>query len=177
MKLIQEMSQVELAAYVQSHLYQRGIEVILSGGASVAYYCFDRYVSMDIDLVNMYFASMDKLTEGMADLGFSEKGRYFIHPDTAFWVEFPPGPLSVGQEAVQQIDLVPLSTGILRVISSTDCVKDRILAYVYWKDEQALVQAKWVIEKQSIVWSELERWAKAEFDSEQWKDVFRRLAE
>jgi hypothetical protein len=34
MKTISKMTQVELAAYVQSHLLKKGITVILSGGAA-----------------------------------------------------------------------------------------------------------------------------------------------
>jgi hypothetical protein len=36
MKNIKRMSAIELAAYIQSHLRQAGIEVVLSGCASVS---------------------------------------------------------------------------------------------------------------------------------------------
>lgn len=51
MKTVNKMTQAELAAYVQSHLQTKGISVILSGGAPVAIYSENKYVSADIDLV------------------------------------------------------------------------------------------------------------------------------
>jgi len=46
MKTINKMTQVELAvAYIQSHLQTKGISVILSGGAAVAIYTENKYVS------------------------------------------------------------------------------------------------------------------------------------
>lgn len=159
MKSIRSMSQSELAAYVQTHLRSAGIDVVLSGGASVAYYSEYRYVSLDIDLVNQYFANRSKLTGLMIELGFIEEGRYFTHPESEYWVEFPSGPLAVGREPVKEIRSVTLSTGVLRVISPTDCIKDRLLAYFYWDDLQCLEQAALIADIQQVDWSELERWA------------------
>ena len=86
------MTQGELAAFVQSHLREKGIDVVLSGGASVSIYSSNRYVSLDLDLVNPYFAKRRALRETMQEIGFHEEGRHFKHPDTQFFVEFPPGP-------------------------------------------------------------------------------------
>ncbi len=77
----------------------------------------------------------------MEEIGFHEHGRYFAHPDTKHIIEFPPGPLSVGQEPVKQIKKIKLTTGILRVISPTDCVKDRLAGFYFWGDQQSLTQA------------------------------------
>ena len=85
----------------------------------------------------------------MKEIDFSEKNRYFIHPDTKHIVEFPPGPLSVGEEPVKRIIEIKFSTGLLRVISETDCVKDRLAAYYFWNDQQSLAQAILVAKKRS----------------------------
>lgn len=39
MKPILQMTQIELAAYVHDHLRQQGIDVVLSGGSVVSFYC------------------------------------------------------------------------------------------------------------------------------------------
>jgi len=65
MKSIKEMTQGELAALVQSNLREKGIDVVLSGGASVSIYSSNRYVSLDLDLVNPYFAKRRALRETM----------------------------------------------------------------------------------------------------------------
>ncbi|GAB4538613.1 MAG: hypothetical protein Fur002_02340 [Anaerolineales bacterium] len=98
----------------------------------------------------------------MSQLGFIEHGRRFVHPDTEFIVEFPDGPLSVGEEPVKEVAKVKLSTGILRVISATDCVKDRLCAYYFWNDHQGLQQAVLVAQNNTIDFREVERWSKSE---------------
>ncbi len=55
MKKITNMSQVELAAYVQDALQAEGIQVVLSGGSAVSFYSSDKYVSKDLDLINTSF--------------------------------------------------------------------------------------------------------------------------
>ena len=141
MKRIKNMSQVELAAYIQGSLQANGIEVVLSGGSAVSFYSSNKYVSKDLDLINTGFARRSKIKLVMENLGFKEKGRYFVHPETTFFVEFPDGPLSVGEEPVKEISKFELTTGTLKVLSATDCVKDRLCAFYFWNDLQGLEQA------------------------------------
>jgi hypothetical protein len=159
-KSISRMTQAELAAYVQSHLRTKGINVVLSGGAAVAIYTANKYVSADIDLVDINYVARKRLTEAMLGIGFGEKNRYFIHPGTNHIVEFPPGPLSVGEEPVKRINEMKFSTGILRIISATDCVKDRLAAYYFWNDRQSLAQAILVAENSRVSISEIKRWSR-----------------
>jgi hypothetical protein len=149
MKSISRMTQAELAAYVQSHLRKKGITVILSGGAAVAIYTVNKYVSVDIDLIDVYFADRKKIIAAMEEIGFSETNRYFIHPDTKHIVEF--------------------STGILRVISPTDCVKDRLAAYYFWNDQQSLAQAKLVAKHNRISINEIKRWSQTTGNMKEFK--------
>ena len=174
MKSIKEMTQGELAAFVQSHLREKGIDVVLSGGAAVSIYSSNRYISLDLDLVNRYFAKRRPLRETMQEIGFHEEGRYFKHPDPQFFVEFPPGPLAVGAEPVKQINELKLSTGMLRIISPTDCVKDRLAAYYHWDDRQCLEQAVLVATDNKVDLDEIERWSSHEGKLNQFRE-FRRL--
>jgi hypothetical protein len=98
----------------------------------------------------------------MEELGFYEEGRHFIHSDTQFMVEFPPGPLTIGDEPVKQIEELEFPTGTLKVISPTDCVKDRLAAYYHWGDRQCLSQAILVAHTQQIDFEEVRRWSNAE---------------
>lgn len=133
---ISQMTQIELAAFVQSHLQKHQIDVVLSGGAAVGYYSRNKYISVDLDLVNTLSTPRKFLVQAMGEIGFSEENRYFIHPETKFMIEFPPGPLSIGAEPVIRIDLIEVSSGLLRIISATDCVKDRLSAFYHWGDRQ-----------------------------------------
>ena len=162
MKQIKEMSQVELAAYIQASLVPEGVDAVLSGGSAVSFYSSDKYVSKDLDLINTNFARRSTIKSVMERLGFQEQGRYFLHPDTKFFMEFPDGPLSVGEESVKEISEFELATGTLRVVSATDCVKDRLCAFYFWNDRQGLEQAVFVAESQKVDLNEIKRWSKVE---------------
>ncbi|NOH01403.1 MAG: hypothetical protein HND47_05210 [Chloroflexi bacterium] len=169
MKKIKNMSQVELAAYVQDSLQADGIQVVLSGGSAVSFYSSDKYVSKDLDLINTSFSRRSKIKAVMDKLGFHEQGRYFIHPETTFFIEFPDGPLSVGEEPVKEISEFALATGTLRVLSPTDCVKDRLCAFYFWNDLQGLEQAILVTKSQKVDMKEIKRWSKVEGKEKEFK--------
>jgi hypothetical protein len=166
MKAISQMSLGELAAYVCSHLDGRGIKVVLSGGGCVAIYASDKYSSMDLDFIDRLHATRRKLKEVLSEIGFTEQNRYFTHPDTPFFLEFPSGPLAVGSEPVAVVEELHLETGSLRLLSPTDCVKDRLAAFYYWNDRQCLQQAIWVALARQVDWEEIERWSRVEGEME-----------
>jgi hypothetical protein len=159
---IKSMSQAELAAYIQDSLQEEGISVVLSGGSAVSFYSSDKYVSKDLDLINVNFTKRSKIKFVMQKLGFREQGRYFVSPETEIFIEFPNGPLSVGEEPVKEVREFKLTTGTLRVVSATDCVKDRLCAFYFWNDQQGLAQAVLVSESQKVDLEEIERWSKVE---------------
>jgi hypothetical protein len=175
MKSIKEMTQGELAAFVQSHLRKKGIDAVLSGGACVSIYSSNRYVSLDLDLVNSWFAKRRVLRETMQEIGFHEEGRHFTHPDAQFFVEFPPGPLAVGTEPVKQVDELEFSTGVLRIISPTDCIKDRLAGYYHWDDLQCLEQATLVAQANKIDLVEIERWSVIEGKLDEFRRIRNKL--
>lgn len=169
------MTVAELAGYVATHLRTKGIDVVLSGGSCVMIYSNGKYVSMDLDLVNTRFARASMIGTAMSELGFREQNRYFRHPETEWMVEFPPGPLGVGEEPVGQIDEMKLATGILRILSPTDCVKDRLTWYYHSQDLQCLEQAILVAGAQQVNVNEIERWSRAEGKLANFRDIADRL--
>lgn len=162
MKPVAEMSQIELTAFVQSFLETEKIHVVLSGGAATGFYSQNIYISADIDLVDEYLVDRKRIEKAMNKLGFIEKGRYFVHPDSGHIIEFPPGPLTVGLEPVRDVVQINLDTGLLRIISATDCVKDRLAAFYHWNDQQCLFQARLVTKHADVNLAEVERWSDKE---------------
>jgi hypothetical protein len=162
-KPVRDMTIAELAAFVSTHLQHRGIDVVLSGGACVAIYSQGAYVSRDLDFIETRFTKRQALRAALAEIGFFERHRYFIHPDTDFFLEFPAGPLAVGGEPVREINTLVLSTGTLKLISPTDSVKDRLAAYYFWDDRQSLQQAILIVQANENVnlW-EIEKWSQKE---------------
>jgi len=84
-----------------------------------------RYQSFDLDFVENIPTSRKRIKHVLVEIGFIEKNRYFVHPDTDFFVDFPAGPLAVGSEPVRKIQEIAFPTGRLALLSPTDCVKDR----------------------------------------------------
>lgn len=91
-----------------------------------------------------------RLREVMKEIDFLEDGRYFKHAETKLFIEFPRGPPSVGEEPVGEIIERHEITGILKIISPTDCVKDRLTWYYHDKDRQCLDQAVLVAQDHQI---------------------------
>ncbi|OVE75562.1 hypothetical protein BVX97_04025 [bacterium E08(2017)] len=175
MRSIAEMTRLQLAALISSAFQKENINVVLSGGSCVSIYSDDKYVSMDLDFVNAAFTKRDKIIAVMKSLGFHEKNRYFRHSDTDLLVEFPPGPLGVGQEPVKQVDEIKTETGILRIISPTDCVKDRLTWVYHDNDTECLRQAILVAQNNKVDIEEIERWSKNEGKLEQFKQIQEQL--
>jgi hypothetical protein len=171
-KSISEMTQPELGAFIQTHLRNNGIDVVLSGGAAVSIHSVGKYVSKDLDMVGVYSPRRRAIATALQEIGFEEqKTRYFKHPESEHIVEFPAGPLSVGGEPVRQIDEIEYSTGILRIVSPTDCVKDRLAAYYHWGDRQSLTQAVLVAGENEIDLDEIKRWSQAEGSLNKFKEI------
>jgi hypothetical protein len=156
------MSQAELTAHVQGALRKVGIETVLSGGSCVSVWSENAYVSNDIDLIVDGFSWRTKLRAAMLDMGFIERKRHFVHPRSNWFVEFPNGPLAVGEERPKVITEIRLRTGILRLLSPTDCVKDRLSWWIHGRDRHSLEQAIAVIDHADVDLEELRRWVRGE---------------
>jgi len=175
-KEISDMTLGELAAFVCSHLRKQGIGAVLSGGGCVSIYTTNRYQSYDLDFIQPV-TNRKRIREALAEIGFHEEHRYFKHPATEFWVEFPPGPLAVGDEPVKEIVQREFSTGELYLISPTDCVKDRLAGYYHWEDRQCLEQALLVAECNGVDLEELGRWSRHEAKEEAFVRILPRFQE
>lgn len=162
MKPIAEMNIGELAAHIAEHLQQHGIKVVLTGGSCVSIYTNNRYQSYDLDFIEEGRAARKKLIEILGKLGFTERDRYFIHPETPYFIEFPAGPLAIGDEPVREVVELRFETGGLRLLSATDCVKDRLAHYYHWKDRQCLEQAVMVAAEAEVDLAEVSRWSRKE---------------
>lgn len=162
MKSVADMSIEELAGLVCATLENAGITTTLTGGACVAIWSGGSYASRDLDFIEEGPVPRRQVKGVLAKIGFKEKDRYFVHPETEFFVEFPTGPLTVGDERVHTVATRDTGVGLLRLLSPTDCVKDRLAAFFHWNDTMALEQALLVAKEQPIDVADLRRWANLE---------------
>lgn len=143
-----------------ARLDAHGVTVVLSGGAAASIYAPNTFASLDLDFINTGLAA--RVAPAMEALGFEKKQRHWIHPDTQFWVEFPAGPVTVGEETLHDFASRETVVGTLRILSPTDCVKDRLAWFFYDDDPQGFEQALAVAQAHPVDLRELERWAKVE---------------
>lgn len=149
----------ELAAYIAEHLRSKGIETVLVGGACISIYSANEYSSFDLDFIITGSSTRKTVRAALFEINFTEENRYFINPQTPFFVEFPSGPLAIGDEPPSEISTLCFSTGNLRLLSPTDCVKDRLAAFYHWKDQQSLEQAILIARDFNIDIEEVRRWS------------------
>ena len=158
----------ELAAIVSEALSATGIVATLSGGGAVSIYTENRYESEDLDFVTT--ALLEELKVVLEPLGFAHTGNprlsVFEHPDSPWYLEFPPAPLSFGGTYIDATQCAVYSTpvGDIRVITATHSVMDRLIAAAAWQDPPSLEQALMVARHQEdrIDWSEISQWIAAE---------------
>ena len=159
----------ELAGFVSSHFRKHNIDAVLSGGACVCVYSENRYVSYDLDYVT--FATIGEVKAVLSRLGYEKgRGRHFEHPECSFVIDLLPGPVSIGSECpIARFSTIKTKWGPVRLLRSTDCVKDRLAAYFHWNDPQALEQAVLVAKSRKIDLQEVKKWAMNEGAREKYR--------
>jgi hypothetical protein len=149
----------DLGALVADASKTAGIEIVLSGGACVSLYTKNKYESFDLDFVLMSQADRKKIGPVLEALGFRKEGRHYRHPETPYVVEFLSPPLSVGEEPVREVREIRRGKRTLRLLSPTDCVKDRLAAFYHWGDMTSLAQAVLVCKDAEVDLREVRRWS------------------
>jgi len=166
----------DLAIFISDYLRKNDIDTVLSGGACVSIYTDNKYISYDLDFVLTSSDDQKKVKEVLTEIGFYEENRYFKHKDTEYFLDFVSPPPSVGEEPVKEISEIKKGNRTLRLLSETDCVKDRLAAYYHWGDRQALEQAILVCRDNLVDFKEVERWSRNEGMIDKYK-IFKELVE
>jgi hypothetical protein len=174
---LSDLSIRELAALICDTLKKEGLQATLSGGACAEIYSDSRYVTGDLDfVVNYIWPKNDEiLSKVMGNLGFDRKGRLFSNKSVKYFVEFPPGPLSIGEEYKIQPVEITLKTGSLSLLSPTDSLKDRLTGYFYGNDNQCLEQAVMIYNMNEVNIENIRKWAAIENQPEKFRNFLRRI--
>lgn len=149
----------ELWKFVAYHLAKEGIECVLVGGAVVAIYSKGTYRSGDLDLI-VERQSLEKAQLVLEELGFEKiRGRHFEHPECShLTIEFPPGPISIGDDFKIKPDEVKVSRKTIKILSPTDCIRDRLASYIHFRARECLDQAVLVAKNQPFNLKKVREW-------------------
>jgi hypothetical protein len=127
-----------VAAEVANVLEKAGIRAVLTGGACASIHTSGRFQSSDLDFILQEGVSRARLDAAMATAGFRRQKDRYVHPLARFYVEFPRGPLAVGRDyAIRPIER-RVGKLVIRSLSPTDSCRDRLAAFLYWRDRQSL---------------------------------------
>ena len=163
---INALSRAELAALVVKTLAARSIDVVLVGGSCVCLYTNERFGSFDLDFIDLSYSRTRKIAGVLGDIGFHSEGasRYFERNGCQWSLEFPSAPLAVGHEQItaDKISDFKTSQGTVRLLSPTDCVKDRLLWWYLENDGQCREQAFDIARNHAINWEDLAAWHSSE---------------
>lgn len=159
---LKNCSEEELWKYVGKHLSANGFDAVLVGGAVVSIYSKGAYQSGDLDLIIQNLVK-DKLPEVMSQIGFIKKGRHYIHPECKhLFVEFPSGPLEIGDDYKIKPMAIDIEGYEIKILSPTDCIKDRLATYIYFNDYEGMEQALLVASSQSFNLNSVKNWCQSE---------------
>jgi hypothetical protein len=168
------MGPAQLASLVSEALRDAGISAVLSGGAAISIYTENQYESRDLDFVTS--AYVKDISRALEPLGFAKgDGRSFEHPDTDYYLEFPPGPLAAGGTVFTEWDRLETQFGTIQIMSPTQMVMDRLAAYAHWSDQPSLDQAVMVAMARPVDLDRLREWCEGESAADEYHVFLRAL--
>ena len=162
MKLTSQSSIRDAIEAVSEALDKAGIKAVLVGGACAAVYSGGQYQSEDLDLILQSAPKQKELDQALRSAGFTRQDAQYFHGESAFFVEFPKGPLSIGQD----FRIVPTTLRIGRrdvpALSATDSCRDRLAAFYFWHDRQSLDAAVAIACRNEINLKAVREWSERE---------------
>ena len=162
MRLSAKSSLIDVAVATGDTLRRAGIRGVLTGGACASLYTGGAYQSVDVDFVLSEPPRADVLDRALARLGFKRVRDRYVHPLVSFFVEFPSGPLGIGEDF--RIRPVWTSRRAWRTLalSPTDACRDRLAAFYHWNDRQSLSVAVAIAVRNRINVRKVREWSGSE---------------
>lgn len=132
-------SLTDVAFAVCTALHRKGLTAVLTGGSAATLYAPDAYQSRDLDFVITFRAPGGH--EVLEALGYSRKVDHYVHRRSPLPLEFPPGPLGVGDDLITSWSTVRRKKQLLHVLTPFDSCRDRLASFLFWNDLSGLEQA------------------------------------
>ncbi len=161
---------------VSASLRRHRIEAILTGGACASLHSKGEYLSHDLDYIIRNAVTRAELDRAMLEVGFVRTGAEYRHAEAAFFVEFPKGPLAIGDDDL--VDPVEIRVGSVKVLtlSATDSCRDRLAAFYYWNDLQSLRVAAAIAKRRPVNLESIRAWSIREGRAAEFRQFERELA-
>jgi len=146
--VITEQSTLTDVAYaVSTALHRVKVTSVLTAGSAATFYAPEAYQSLDLDFV-ITMRGEDGGADALRALGFELHGQFYRHPKTRFTLDFPRGPLAIGDDVITKWSTVRRAPELLHVLTPTDSCRDRLASVLFWNDFSGLEQALAVLRAQ-----------------------------
>ena len=176
MKLTRTLSIQSVASVVGAALRDAGFDAVLTGGACATIYSRGAYLSHDLDFIVRAGGNRAALDTALAGVGFRRSHDRYVHPATPFFVEFPRGPLSIGDDADVRPVRLKIGRTTIAALSATDSCRDRLAAFYHWSDRQSLRSAVEIALRARVNLTTIRRWSEREGAAEKFTEFRDELA-
>jgi hypothetical protein len=151
-----------VAVVVGDALRRHGVRAVLTGGACASFYTRGGYESRDMGFVVVGGATQATVDRALASVGFRRVRDRFVHPEVPFYVEFPRGPLAIGDDYSIRPAMRATPAGRALMLSATDACRDRLAAFYHWRDRSSLEVAVLIARHHRVDLARIRRWSGAE---------------
>lgn len=162
MRITSDSTLREVAFIVCTELQRVGVTAVLTGGSAAAIWSVGTYQSHDCDCIISFHEKGAPAEATLLKLGYTESGGTYCHSDSPFTLEFPPGPLSVGDEILTEWNTLRDGDLLLHILTPTDSCRDRLAAFYHWKDYSSLSVAVAIAGRNQIDLKRVRQWSKKE---------------
>jgi hypothetical protein len=166
----------DVAAAVGRALQQASIEAVLTGGACATIYSDGACVSRDLDFIVRSGGTRAALDAALASVGFVRDHDRYLHPATPFIVEFPRGPLSIGDDPNIKPAEMRIGRTTIAALSPTDSCRDRLAAFYHWSDRQSLRSAVEIALRHRVSMATIRKWSEREGAAEKFGEFSSQVA-
>jgi hypothetical protein len=92
-----------------------------------------------------------------------QAGRHYRHPQCAhIYVEFGNPPVAIGEDYKVKPREVKIEQTTIKILSPTDCIKDRLASYIHFKSRDSFEQAVLVARRQPFDLKKVREWCRKE---------------
>ena len=162
MRLGARASLADVAVSVGDALRRAGIRAVLTGGACAHLYSGGAYLSRDADFVLGGPCRREDLDRALATVGFKRHRDRYVHSVVRFFVEFPRGPLGIGEDVRIRPVWKTRRAARTLALSATDACRDRLAAFYHWNDRQSLAAAVAIAVRNRIAYGKVREWSRRE---------------
>jgi hypothetical protein len=167
----------QVVALIREQLEKSGYDPVLTGKACAAVYIGSQAKLETVDFVIEEY-NINELDAAMKKFGFKRLGMHTYKSAKApFDIVFLPPPLSVGDDVVGKIDTLRARTGKVKLLTPTDCVRQRLSMYYRWGDKEAFEDALKMSKRYEIDFDLVKKWSEWEWCSENYEEFEKALKE